>query len=63
MPADPVLAMIGDRASGEVYDRVYKELGLDRPIYEQYSRYLRQLAKGDLGTSIMTARPGQMPDR
>ena len=57
MPADPVLAIVGDRASGEVYDNMYKQLGLDRPIYEQYWRYLRQLSKGDLGTSIMTARP------
>jgi len=57
MPADPVLAIVGDRAPQDVYDRVYLELGLDRPIYVQYLRYLGQLARGDLGTSIMTARP------
>ena len=57
MPADPVLAIVGDRASQEVYDQVYLELGLDRPIYVQYLRYLGELAEGDLGTSIMTARP------
>jgi peptide/nickel transport system permease protein len=57
MPADPVLAIVGDRASQEVYDQVYQEMGLDRPIYEQYGRYLAQLAQGDLGTSIMTAQP------
>ncbi len=57
MPTDPVLAIIGDRAPQEAYDRVYKEMGLDRPIYEQYGRYLNELAHGDLGTSIMTSQP------
>ena len=57
MPADPVLAIVGDRASQEVYDQVFLELGLDKPIYVQYLRYLGQLAEGDLGVSIMTARP------
>ena len=57
MPTDPVLAIIGDRAPQDAYDRVYKEMGLDRPIYEQYGRYLNELAHGDLGTSIMTSQP------
>ena len=57
MPADPVLAIVGDRAPQDAYDRVYKEMGLDRPIYEQYGRYLNELVHGDLGTSIMTAQP------
>ena len=57
MPADPVLAIVGDRASQEVYDQVFLQLGLDKPIYVQYLRYLGQLAQGELGTSIMTSRP------
>jgi len=57
MPVDPVLAIVGDRASNEVYQQVYLQLGLDKPIYVQYLRYLGQLAEGDLGTSIMTAQP------
>ncbi len=57
MPLDPVLAIVGDRASQDVYDEVYRKLGLDRPIYEQYLLYLLQVLKGDLGTSIMTAQP------
>ena len=57
MPADPVLAVIGDRAPQAAYERVYKEMGLDRPIYEQYVRYIGELLEGDLGTSIMTTRP------
>ena len=57
MPADPVLAIVGDRAPQDVYDAVYLELGLDRPIPVQYLRYLGQLCQGDLGVSIMTAQP------
>jgi len=57
MPSDPVLAVIGDRAPQSAYDRVYLEMGLDRPIYEQYGRYLNELAHGNLGTSIMTSQP------
>jgi len=57
MPADPVLAIVGDRASQEVYDQVFLQLGLDKPIYVQYFRYLEQLFQGDLGKSIMTTQP------
>jgi len=57
MPADPVLAIVGDRASQEVYDQMFLQLGLDQPIYIQYFKYLGQLLQGDLGTSIMTAQP------
>lgn len=57
MPVDPVIAIIGNRAPQEQYERVYREMGLDRPIYEQYVRYLGELVQGDLGTSIMTTRP------
>ncbi|MDH3668277.1 MAG: ABC transporter permease [Paracoccaceae bacterium] len=57
MPADPVLAIVGDRAPESVYRQVYEQLGLDRPIYEQYWRYLTELVQGNLGTSIMTAQP------
>lgn len=57
MPADPVLAIVGDRAPQAVYERVYREMGLDQPIPVQYVRYLGELFRGDLGTSIMTTRP------
>ncbi len=56
MPADPVLAIIGDRASQETYEMVYKQLGLDKPLIEQYVIYLGQILQGDFGKSIMTSR-------
>ena len=36
MPADPVLAIVGDRASNEVYEAMYLKLGLDKPLIQQY---------------------------
>ncbi len=56
MPADPVLAIVGDRANQETYDLVYHQLGLDKPIIQQYFIYLGQVLQGDLGKSIMTSR-------
>ncbi len=57
MPNDPVLAIVGDRASKEVYEAMYLQLGLDKPIIQQYAIYIWNLLQGDLGTSIMTTRP------
>jgi len=57
MPIDPVLAVVGDRASAATYAAERAEMGLDRPLPVQVWRYLRALAAGDLGTSVVTARP------
>ncbi|MEI2807661.1 ABC transporter permease [Albidovulum sp.] len=57
VPVDPVLAVIGDRAPKSVYDRVYLELGLDKPLYEQFWLYLQKVATGDFGESFLTKRP------
>ncbi|MCB2124881.1 MAG: ABC transporter permease [Rhodobacteraceae bacterium] len=57
VPVDPVLAVIGDRAPKSVYDRVFIELGLDRPLYEQFWIYLHKVFTGDFGESFLTKRP------
>jgi peptide/nickel transport system permease protein len=57
MPIDPVIAIVGDHAPPDVIARVQTELGLDRPLYVQFGIYLRNLAHGDLGTSVMTTHP------
>ncbi len=57
MPADPVLAIVGDRASNEVYEAMRLQLGLDKPLIQQYLIYLSNILQGDFGTSIMTTRP------
>ncbi len=55
VPIDPVLAIVGDRAPQDVVARTRLELGLDRPLPEQFVRYVGQLAQGDLGRSVMTS--------
>jgi peptide/nickel transport system permease protein len=54
MPIDPVLAIVGDRAPQDVVERARLELGLDRPLYEQFWRYLMDILSGNFGRSVMT---------
>ena len=57
IPIDPVLAVVGDRAPADVYERTRIELGLHLPIYEQFWHYLLKVLDGDLGYSVLTANP------
>lgn len=54
VPIDPVLAVVGDRASAETYQRVRGELGLDQPLYVQFWRYLVLVVHGNFGRSVLT---------
>jgi peptide/nickel transport system permease protein len=57
MAVDPVLAIVGDHASSEVYEKARIALGLDQPVIIQYFVYLGKLVTGDFGNSIMTSQP------
>jgi peptide/nickel transport system permease protein len=57
MPIDPVLSVVGERATTEIYQRVYLEMGLDKPIVVQFGLYIRDVLTGDFGMSLLTARP------
>lgn len=57
VPIDPVLAVVGDRASAEVYDKARLALGLDLPLWRQFLNYLMHVLRGDFGTSVLTSRP------
>jgi peptide/nickel transport system permease protein len=57
IPIDPVLAIVGDRAPAHVIERARQELGLDKPLYQQFYIYLGKVLKGDFGTSVLTANP------
>jgi peptide/nickel transport system permease protein len=57
VPIDPVLAAVGDRAPPEVYERMKEELGLNLPLWRQFALYVGQVLSGDLGNSVLTARP------
>ena len=40
MPIDPVLAVVGDRAPADVYDKARLALGLDKPYWQQFAVYI-----------------------
>ena len=52
LPADPVQQMAGRSANPEIKELIRKELGLDRPLWEQYATYLGKLVQGDLGRAL-----------
>ena len=54
---DPVLAVVGDKASQEVYNNAYIALGLDKPLIVQYALYLKRVLSGDFGVSVLTSQP------
>jgi peptide/nickel transport system permease protein len=57
VPIDPVLAVVGDRAPPDVYEHARIALGLDLPLWQQFLTYVRNVLRGDFGTSVLTARP------
>jgi len=57
VPIDPVLSIVGERATTEQYDAVRLALGLDEPLWKQFAIYVGDALQGDLGTSIRTREP------
>lgn len=51
VPADPARLLAGRQANAETVANIRTQLGLDRPLYEQYGRYVSRLTRGDLGRS------------
>ena len=56
-PGDPATAALGDYASKEAVEALRRRMGLDAPLWLQYLRFLRDLARGDLGRSLITSKP------
>lgn len=57
LPGDPARMVAGPEATLQQVEAVRAELWLDRPIWEQYVRYLGQMAHFELGRSIKTHEP------
>ncbi|WGF87974.1 ABC transporter permease [Marinivivus vitaminiproducens] len=57
LPADPVIAILGDDYDPAAYDRVVRELGLDQPLAVQFGRFVGNVLQGDLGNAVLTGRP------
>jgi ABC-type dipeptide/oligopeptide/nickel transport system permease component len=57
LSGDPVLLMVSPDAPPDVVTNTRHALGFDRPLYEQFARYLGNAAHGDLGLSLRMSRP------
>jgi peptide/nickel transport system permease protein len=57
VPIDPVLAVVGERASPDVYEQAKIELGLHLPLWQQFLIYVGNVLQGDFGESVLTANP------
>jgi len=57
VPGDPVRTMLGFRATEENVALLRGQLGLDRPLIEQYVNWAGALLRGDLGKDIVTHAP------
>jgi ABC-type dipeptide/oligopeptide/nickel transport system permease component len=57
VPSDPATLQAGPNATAEVIAAIRTEMGLDRPLPEQFLRYLGRLAQGDFGRSLVNNMP------
>ena len=57
LPGDTATYFAGPTATAESIAQIKAQLGLDRPLYEQFMRYIADLTRGDLGRSLTTGQP------
>jgi len=57
IPGDPATYMLGDYATEDAVAALKAQLGLDRPLHEQYLGFVGRALSGDLGTSVVTGQP------
>ena len=56
-PGDPAAVIAGDQATTQDIERIREQLGLNRPFLQQFSTWLWNIIRGDLGVSIYTNQP------
>ena len=57
IPGDPVRTILGPKATPEVIERVRSAYGLDQPVFVQYGYFLKNLAHGEMGRSVVYKVP------
>src|SRR5438094_488521 len=57
LPGDPAAFFAGPAATRQAIEEIRARLGLDKSVPEQFVYYVRDLARGDLGTSLTTGQP------
>ncbi|CZZ95563.1 ABC transporter permease [Bordetella trematum] len=56
-PGDPAAVIAGDNATAEDVEKIRQNLGLDKPLLQQFGIWVANIVTGDLGTSISTQMP------
>lgn len=56
IPEDPARLILEKGATPQALQNLREKMGIDKPVYVQYWRYVKQLSKGDLGTSYRYRR-------
>lgn len=56
-PGDPAYAVLGDYATDDAVNALREQMGLNKPLWEQYLTYLGDVLRGDLGNSLVTRQP------
>jgi ABC-type dipeptide/oligopeptide/nickel transport system permease component len=57
IPGDPATVILAESYTPEAAARIHQDLGLDKPLPEQYAIYMGKLAHGDLGRSVRNKLP------
>ena len=57
LPGDPAAYFAGPAATPQAIQEVRVKLGLDKPMIQQFGRYVADLAHGNLGSSLTTGQP------
>jgi peptide/nickel transport system permease protein len=57
LPGDPAAILLGDRATVQNVADLHEQLGLNRPLPEQYWLFVSGLVRGQMGTSLMFRQP------
>lgn len=57
LPGDPASILLGDRATTQNIAELRQQLGLDRPLLEQYWLFVSGLLQGQMGTSLAFRQP------
>lgn len=57
VPGDPAAILAGEGASQETIEQYREDLGLNRPVAEQYMSYVGNVFQGDLGNSLKNKQP------
>jgi peptide/nickel transport system permease protein len=56
LPGDPAAYFAGPAATPQAIEEVRKSLGLDKPLPEQFTRYVKDLSRGDFGNSLTSGQ-------